>query len=70
MNQETKAAWKIWTSNPCYSELISMIEDLMTESVADTDRISTPDLTVGAVAEQRGIRVGLKRLMDKIEDKL
>lgn len=67
---EVSAAWKLWTSNPCWDELLNICEDLRRESIADEDRVPTAELDVAIVAECRGIRLGLKRLIDRVEEKL
>lgn len=65
---EQKAAWKIFTQNPCWQELLVMVQEIKDRSVKDEDAISTPDLSIATVAEKRGIRKGLNELLRKVEE--
>lgn len=66
---ETNSAWKIWTENPCFRELVSMCDEIKAESIADEDRIPTAELDIAIIAECRGVRLGLKKLLDLIDYK-
>lgn len=65
---ERASAWRNWQSNPCWQELLTLIDEIQNSSVKDEDRISTQDLNVAVVAECRGIRKGLDTLLRHIDD--
>lgn len=69
-NKESNSAWKMWADNPCYSDLLNIMNDIKMESVADEDRVSTADLTIQVIAENRGVRKGLDTLLRRIQDKI
>ena len=60
----------MWMENPCFHEMRAIMDQIREESVADTDRVPTEDLTVAVVAEGRGIRRALVTLERRIEDML
>lgn len=70
MSQERATRWRLWMENPCFHEMKQIMDDIREESIADTDRVPTEDLTIAVVAEGRGIRRGLVTLDRRIEDML
>ena len=67
-NNEQTSAWKNWQQNPCWQELLNMIEEIKNESVKDEDRVSTQDLNLAVIAQSRGVRKGLDTLLRRIGD--
>jgi hypothetical protein len=65
---ERTTRWKMWMENPCWSEVISIVSEITQQSVSEEDRIATKELNVAVIAENRGIRIGLRRLLRRIED--
>lgn len=66
--KEQKAAWLLWQANPCWQELLTMVDEIKARSVKDEDSVSTPDLNIAIVSEKRGIRKGLTDLLRRIEE--
>ena len=69
MRHETVAAWKIFIENPCFKDLLGIMEDLRLESISDEDRVPTSELDIAIIAECRGVRLALKKIMDRVEDR-
>lgn len=65
---EIGSKWRMWKENPCWDDLMYMIEEIKEESVRDTDRVPTAELSVQVIAENRGIRKGLDKLLRQIDD--
>ena len=69
MNEQA-SAWKLWQQNPCWKEFLEMIEQIKKESVRDDDSVSIENLNVAVVAQNKGIRLGLTKLLRRIDEKV
>lgn len=69
MSKESAAAYRSWLETPVYRDVMKIIEELKSESKRDEDSIPIDILTVQAVAQARGVRAGLDRLLKKIEER-
>lgn len=67
-NNEHAAAWKLWQQNPCWQELLTIIDDIKKDSVRDEDRVPIENLNVGITAHSRGVRFGVDKLLRKIDE--
>lgn len=65
---EHASRWRMWMENPCWDELEDLIDSIINESIADEDSITTDNLNIAVIAENRGIRKGLNKLRRQIDD--
>ena len=62
------ARWRQFMDGQCWKELEQMMDEIVKTATRDEDAIPTRELTVGIVAESRGVREGIRRIRMMIND--